>query len=404
MTTSWTDISSKVARAFTQALNESITHSRWRYIAEKGGTRSGKTFSTVKVLIILASLGTERHYIDIVSESMPHLKKGALKDFEEIIDDSTLKEGVDYNYNRTDHIVTFFRSHSVIRFFGVDEWGKVKGSSREILFINEANRIPWETYRQLAVRTTKVIIIDWNPDAPFWFEKKGIEAKENTVILHSTYLDNPYLTKEQIAEIESNKSDELWWKVYGLGETGQAKGLIIKDYDTVSSIPAGATFLGRGLDFGFTNDPTAIVEVWKAHGELYLDLIQYEHGMDNQSIANITKGRRGETIADSAEPKSIAEIRKFGGGVVIGVDKGGWTIKSSLQLLTKYKIHIVMHGQKDNPLLEEVEQYKWKEDKATGQSLNEPIDKFNHAIDAARYVMMNTEGKPKAAGMKHINF
>lgn len=404
MTALWTDISSKVARDFTQALNEALKHDRWRVIAEKGGTRSGKTYSIVKVLNLVSAKGAAKWTIDIVSESMPHLKKGALQDWEEVLDYSDLTEGIDYEYNRTDHVITFKASRSRIRFFGADEWGKVKGSRRDILFINEANRLPWETYRQLAVRTTKLIIIDWNPDAPFWFEKKGIEAKSTTTVLHSTYLDNPYLTKEQVAEIESNRTDDLWWQVYGLGLTGQAKGLVFRNWDTTDHIPAGAALWGRGLDYGFTNDPTAIVEVWHSGGELYLDTIAYEHGLDNEHIAAILKNRQGPTTAESAEPKSNAELRKYGAGVVLPVDKSGWTIKSSLQLLTRYKIHIVMHGTKDNPLQEEFEQYKWKEDKTTGQLLNEPIDKFNHGIDAARYVMMQREGHPAHRGITKAQF
>ena len=221
-----------------------------RLIANRGGTRSGKTYSIVCLLVTLASYGKPRT-IDIVSESLPHLKRGVLNDIEDILNANKYVEDVNYTLNRSDHIYTFTKGSS-IRIFSADDWGKVKGSRRDILFINECNRIPYEVYRQLAVRTTETIFMDWNPDAEFWYEINGLKDKESTVEIHSTYLDNPYLSPQQIEEIESNKGDAAWWKVYGLGEVGRPQGVIFDRWETVDEVPEGARLVGFGLDFGFS--------------------------------------------------------------------------------------------------------------------------------------------------------
>ena len=210
----------KVYRQSLKAFNDGK-----RLIANRGGTRSGKTYSLVCLLVLVASEGERKRTIDIVSESLPHLKRGAINDIEDIMENEGFIEGANYEHNRSDHTYTF-ATGSQIRFFSADDWGKVKGSRRDILFINEANRIPYETYRQLAVRTSETIFIDWNPDTEFWYEMKGINIKDTTKEIVSTYKDNPFLSEVQIAEIESNKGDEAWWKVYGLGEVGRPMGVI----------------------------------------------------------------------------------------------------------------------------------------------------------------------------------
>lgn len=223
-----------------------------RLIANKGGTRSGKTYSLVSLLVCVALQSVKKRVIDVVSESLPHLKRGALNDIEDILSNEGLNEDVDYTLNRSDHIYTFTNTGTQIRFFSADDWGKVKGSRRDVLFINECNRVNWEIYRQLVVRTTEVIFLDWNPDSEFWYELKGLNTKDNTVEIHSTYLDNPFLTPMQVAEIESNREDENWWRVYGLGLTGMHQGLIYQNWELCDEVPDGAKLVGHGLDFGFT--------------------------------------------------------------------------------------------------------------------------------------------------------
>lgn len=354
-----------------------------RIIANRGGTRSGKTYSLLVYLLQYALIKTTE--IDIVSESFPHLKRGVLQDVTDILDSWRFIEGEQFIHNRSDHTYTMTESGSIVRFFSVDDWGKVKGSRRDILFINEANRIEWETYRQLAVRTTGTIFLDWNPDTEYWYEKRGIASRPDTVEIHSTYLDNPFLGEVQIAEIEANKGDENWWRVYGLGLVGRTEGVIFKRWQIVGEIPADARLLARGLDFGFTNDPTAIVDVYQQDGKLWLQEVCYQRGLTNDKIADILRGKEGWTIADSAEQKSITEIRNYGIRNIEPAVKGKDSIRAGIDILQRYDLMVT---EDSTNLIEELESYKWKTDRITGASLNEPEDKNNHAIDAIRYVAL----------------
>lgn len=356
-----------------------------RVIANKGGTRSGKTYSLMSLFVTVAVTSRKQRIIDIVSESLPHLKRGALNDIADILEHEKLIEGIDYEENKSDHTFTF-RTGTVIRFFSADNWGKVKGSKRDVLFINECNRIPYEVYRQLAVRTTERIFLDWNPDAEFWYEIKGIQTREGTSEIHSTYKNNPFLSEAQIAEIESNKDDVEWWKVYGLGQTGRPQGVVYTRWQQVPEVPQHAILIGRGLDFGFTNDPTAIVDVYRLDGKLWLDERCYRKGMTNDVIAGCLRGLNGDTIADSAEQKSIVEIRNYGIRRIEPAQKGSDSVRAGIQVLQRYELMVT---QRSLNLIYELRNYKWKEDKITGELLKEPIDKFNHALDAVRYVALN---------------
>lgn len=355
-----------------------------RLIANKGGTRSGKTYSILKMMLNIA-LYIPRTF-DVVSESLPHLKRGALHDFEEIIAaNDQLIEGHNYELNRTDRIYSF-PNGSEIRFFAADNWGKVKGSRRDILFVNEANRIDWEVFRQLDVRTTRNIIIDWNPDSEFWYEQQGLSGREDTTEIVTTYLDNPYLGEMQIAAIEAYRNDERWWKVYGLGETGNRKGLIYTDWEQCKDIPANARLVGRGLDFGYQADPTSIVAVYIMDGELYIDEELYAPGLTNDRIAKSLTGKNGPIVADSAEPKSIAELRNYGVRNIEPSVKGADSVRNGIQVVQRYKLHVT---QRSLNIIRELRNYRWAEDKVTGELKNEPAksEHFDHALDALRYLV-----------------
>ena len=357
----------------------------YRLIANQGGTRSGKTYSLMMYLLVVALQFSKN--IDVVSESFPHLRRGALKDIEDILMAWGMLEGEHYRYHKTDHTYSIPSTGSSLRFFSADDWGKVKGSRRDILFINEANRIPYETYRQLAVRTTETIFIDWNPDSEYWFEEKGLATSDKTKLIQSTYKDNPFLGEVQIAEIESNKSDEAWWKVYGLGQVGRPQGLIYTNWEQVREIPQGAQLIARGLDFGFTNDPTAIVAVYRLNGELYIDEELYAKGLTNDKISQALKGKNGRVVADSAEMKSITEIYNMGVRGIEPAKKGADSVRNGIQILKRYKMHIT---QRSLNIIYELRNYKWQEDRINGTIKNQPIDKYNHALDALRYVALNS--------------
>lgn len=357
-----------------------------RVVANKGGTRSSKTYSVVQLLLTISLMSSK--FISLVSESFPHLRRGVMKDFAEILDKENLVEGVNYEFNKSEYKYTF-KNGSVVEFFSVDNWGKVKGSRRDILFINECNRISYETYRQLAVRTTETIFLDWNPDNEFWYEEH-IAGRDTTKEIHSTYLDNPYLDKAQIAEIESNRYNEQWWRVYGLGLTGHIEGTIYRPFIQIDELPDARSRMRHvyGLDFGYSNDPTALVDVYIDENakKIYVDEIIYETGLLNSNIAQrmaeASISKATEIFADAAEPKSVDEIGRkvYRYNVKPAYKKD---LLSQIQFLQQFEIYVTSRSLN---VIKESRQYKWKEDR-DGNAVNEPIDAFNHAMDALRYAV-----------------
>ncbi len=364
-----------------------------RLIAQRGGTRSGKTYSIMQVLLTLAE--ATDYAIDVVSESLPHLKRGALHDWREIL----TKAGTDnYTENKTDGTFTF-TTGAVVRFFSVDDWGKVKGARRDILFINEANRIGYESYRQLAVRTTASIIIDWNPDCEYWYEEKGLAAEYPPHV--STYKDNDFLDAVQVAEIESNRSDINWWRVYGLGEVGKVESMIYTRWEQVAEIPTTARLIGYGLDFGFTADPTALVAVYMQEGMLWLEEKCYERGLTNDKIAAVLLALPpAPVVADSAEQKSIAEIRNYGVKMIEPAVKGADSILNGIDVVSRYDIRVT---QGSLNVIDELRHYKWQTDRISGKITNRPIDRYNHAMDAVRYIVSGKlSNRPRTEGLKRV--
>lgn len=360
-----------------------------RVIANKGGTRSGKTYSVMQLLLVI--LMTKKKSVSVVSETLPHLKRGALRDFRDILNNEGLVEGKDYKENKSDLTFTF-PNGSYIEFFSVDNWAKVKGPGRNILFINECNRVPYETYRQLAVRTTDIVFLDWNPDAEFWYEE-NIMNREGTIEIHSTYKDNPHLGEIQIKEIESNRHNEQWWRVYGLGLTGHIEGTIYRPFIQIDELPEAKSRMRHcyGLDFGYSNDPTALVDVYidEAAKKIYVDEIIYESGLLNSDIARRMAeagiNRTTEIFADAAEPKSIDELGRkvYRYNVKPAYKKD---LLSQIQFLQQYEIYVTSRSLN---VVKESRQYKWKEDRE-GNAVNEPMDAFNHAMDAIRYAVFTS--------------
>lgn len=358
-----------------------------RLIAHKGGTRSGKTYSIIELLVTLANVGRKRT-IDIVSESLPHLKRGAVKDLNDILESAGQTEDNEFNLNKSNLEYTFTATGTLMRCFSADNWAKVKGPGRDILYINEANRIPFETYRQLAVRTTELIIIDWNPDSEFWYEQNGLNLLPTTIEIHSTYRDNPFLTRVQINEIEWYRDkDPNWWRIYGEGETGIPQGLIYTNHHTIDGIPDRVrrnAMHTRGLDFGFTNDPTALVDVFidQPARAIYCDELIYRTGMLNRDIAMEMRSKglnpNVEIFADAAEPKSIAEICGYGFNAKPSYKHD---LNTQIQWLQGYDIYVTQASLNG---IKEFRNYKWKTDK-DGNQVNEPIDLWNHFLDALRY-------------------
>ena len=380
---------------------------RPRYISNRGGTRSGKTYSTLQFLHILIPKADKAGDItSVVSETLPHLKRGAIRDFESIIGHS-LKD--DSHWNATDFVYTYDNG-AKLEFFSAESSAKVLGPARKRLFVNEANHIDYETFRQLAVRTTGIIFIDYNPAATFWAMEK-VEVKDNCITIVTTYKDNEFLSPEQVAEIEDNKNDERWWKVYGEGKVGTLEG-VIYDFTQTDALPTGdeASSLVEcyGLDFGFTNDPTAIVRILAdtRRKYLYVQEVCYKRRMTNPMIAEHLKGvglnNRVEVFADCAEPKSIAEITQAGLNIK-ACDKDAPVksdkLKFQLNWMQGWKLFVT----KDSlNLIEELRNYTWAKDK-DGNPLNIPIDKFNHLLDALRYGVWSKFGQRAGYGQYNIS-
>jgi len=357
-----------------------------RYIINSGGTRSGKTFSVLTALYLIAS--TRKVLISVVSETFPHLRKGAIRDFQQILEAANVWKPE--NWGKSESTYTLDNG-SKIEFFSVDSPGKVHGPARDILFINEAQNIAHETARHLFVRTTGTIFIDFNPTHSFWAHTE-LEQEETATWINSTYLDNPYLSPEQVKEIERNKRNEAWWRVYGLGLVGQYEGLIFPAFELVDRFPDAGNVI-YGLDFGYTADPTALIKVAIKDETIYLHELVYSTGLRNTDINYELKRagvqREDEIFADSAEPKSIDDLYFYGWNVH-PTEKGRDSVMYGLDLMKQYKIAVT----KDSVnLIKELRNYSYLQDK-NGNMINKPIDSFNHAIDAARYaVTMKLRGR-----------
>ena len=352
---------------------------RIRGVASKGGTRSGKTWATLQMLHLLCANAEKPLIVSCVAATLPMVKRGMQRDFKLML----AAEGVwDENaFNKSEGCYTY-PNGCMIEFFGVDNASKVHGPARDILFVNEAQGIPREIFRQLDIRTRKKVIIDFNPVRKFWGETEFVG--DRYVTIHSTYKDNPYLTKEQVGAIEKNKHDANWWRVYGEGETGGVEGNVYPNYEVIDELPE--TFTGRclGLDFGFVNDPTAIVDIRFEGWDLYIDLLCYETGLLNSAIADYLTSQglnRVVTVCDSAEQKSIVELQQRRIKAIPCV-KGRGSISAGIAQVSQFKLHITKRSVK---MLDELDNYKWIKDESTDTYTNEPIDAWNHSLDALRY-------------------
>ena len=359
----------------------------YRGVDSRGGTRSTKTYSALQFLVFLAVGLARKLVISVVSETLPHLKKGAIRDFERILQDEGIIGGSlrdDARWNATDCFFTF-ASGTIIEFFSADAPGKVHGPSRDILFINEGQNIRWETANQLMIRTREFVIVDYNPTHEFWAHTELAPDPRFKQIV-STYKDNRFLTQAQIEDIEKGKKNANWWRVYGLGLTGQLEGVIYQ-FEQIDGMPdsPGLVRIG-GLDYGFTNSKTAGVDILAdvRRKKLYLDEMFYGSGMHNfDIIASLNahgfpkKGPR--LYADCAEPKANSEI-KLAGFNVWPSDKGK-EITFQISFIQGWEIYVTKTS---TNIIHEFRNYLWDTDR-DGNRLNHPIKDYDHAMDAFRY-------------------
>nr|QRW42961.1 MAG: terminase large subunit [Caudoviricetes sp.] len=354
----------------------------------QGGTSAGKTFGIIPVLIDKAAK-VEGLEISIVAETIPHLRRGALRDFLKIM--KSTGRYFEERFNRS--LLRYeFANGSVIEFFSADDSSKLRGARRDILYINECNNITFDAYNELAIRTRKEVYLDFNPANEFWVHTE-LKDESDSDFLILTYKDNEALDQSIIDQIEKNREKAKtstywanWWKVYGEGQLGMLEGVVFSNWKQIDTIPKEAKLIGIGLDFGYTNDPTAIIEIYNYNGQRIVNELAYQTGLLNSDIAKLLP-KHVPVYADSSEPKSIDEIKRHG-ITIKGVTKGKDSINYGIDVIQRNEYLITSNS---SNLIKELRSYIWDTDKQ-GKRLNKPIDFNNHAIDAFRYHEMETLG------------
>ncbi len=313
---------------------------------------------------------------------MPHLKRGAIRDFLNIMKEHNYYD--DERWNKTDSTYTF-ETGSTIEFFSADQPGKVRWPRRHRLFVNEGNNIDYESFDQLLIRTEEFAFIDWNPVNEFYMYTDFIGKREDVDFLTLTYLDNEALSPNIVAEIESHKNNKQWWTVYWLGQLGEVEGKIYKDWAIIDSVPHEARLERYWVDFWYTNDPTAIVAIYTHNGGYILDEITFQKGLSNKQIADILKSYpTALVIADSAEPKSIDEIKSYW-LTIIGAEKWPDSIKNGIQLVQSQRISVTKNS---TNVIKEYRNYMWMTDR-DWKIINVPESGFDHSLDGVRYALSN---------------
>ena len=355
-----------------------------------GGPRSGKTYALLQWIVVKCL--ESKQDVTIVRKTIPSLKRTVMKDFKDVM--QLLDIWNDNDFNISDRIYTFY-TDSTISFISTDDAEKLRGLKSTILWLEEANEIDSESFFQLQIRTTGPIVLSYNPtiSPQHWIRQQ----QDDVTRFFTTYRNNPYLEKTVVKAIEDlQRTNPKAWKVYGLGEYVSNEKAIF-NFNTVEWLPEDAEFVAFGLDFGYSQDPTALASIWKYNGELYIMEHCYEKGMVTADIdrmlGSVVEGRQ-EIWADSAEPRLIDELHRLGWNIR-PVIKGKDSINFGIQVLNNYKINIPKTCQN---LINEFYSYEWDSDRF-GKQLDKPVDYMNHLIDAARYAaMMRLTNKATSAG------
>ena len=353
-----------------------------KIIINEGGSRSSKTYSVLQlILYLMGHPKIKNKTFSVVAESLPHLKRGAMKDWFDILNKDELYDIKMHNI--TDHRYTI--GTNVIEFFGVEEPHKVTGAGRDYLFINEANNISWSTFQQLQLRTRILTFCDYNPTSSFWCHEQLIDKDPKVGFIHSTYLDNPYVSQNTIDMLNRSKNtDPNFYRVYALGLVGSQEGLIFNNWSITDDYNVENQRVIYSIDFGFSNDPSCCICTYKQNGELWVDELFYNIGMTNSDISeqlkiNNIKPKYDEIIADSAEPKSIDELFHRGWNIK-GSVKGPDSVNQGIDIIKQYKLNI---SRRSTNLIKELRNYQWLRDRE-GKYINKPSGP-DHCIDAMRY-------------------
>ena len=350
-----------------------------------GGTSASKTISILQVLIDTAQ-SRKNILIDVVSETMPHMRGGAMLDFENIMKAHNYWDEARWNKTLTTYT---FETGTKMHFFSADAPSKAHGPRRDILYVNEGNNIPYAIFDHMATRTRETVWVDWNPSVEYW---AYTEIMQNPLyagmfdFITLTYKDNEALDDKTVMKIEAHKGNAGWWKVYGEGQLGEIEGRIYTGWKWIDEIPHEARFVKRGLDFGYTNDPTGIVDVYEYNGGFIFDERCYQYGMSNEDIAEFVKSLPDPNkliIADSSEPKSIARLKLLGLNV-LPANKGQGSINVGIDFVQSKPISATKSS---TNLKKEYERYIWMKDKLTDKFINQAPDIDNHLLDPIRYAL-----------------
>ena len=358
---------------------EKVINMKERLRCVPGGTSASKTISILLYLIAKAQSDKEPTLTSIISESFPHLRRGAMRDFFRILKEHNYYK--DSLHDKTNHSYTF-ETGSQIEFFSADQPEKLRGGRRDRLFINEANNISFSAFEELEVRTKEFVYIDWNPTSEFWYYTDLKPTRNDIEELTLTYKDNESLDQRIVDSIEQRKNRKGWWQVYGLGQLGEVEGRIYTGWQIIDEIPHEAKLITRGLDFGYSNDPTVIVDIYQYNGGYIIDEQLYQKGIHNDEIAIFIKSLEENVlvIADSAEPKSIDEIRKYGVKIT-GAQKGNGSVARGIDFVQSQKISVT---KRSTNVIKSYRNYLWETDRL-GEILNVPCHDFSDSMDAIRY-------------------
>jgi phage terminase large subunit len=361
-----------------------VRQSNKRFVIQQGGARSGKTYNTLLALIDIAASNVNAGAVfTICRKTSPALTGSVYRDFLNILQENNIYS--EANHNKTSREYNLFGN--LFEFISVDEPQKMRGRKRNVTFINEANELTFEDFQQLNIRTEDKLIIDFNPSHLFWAITEIKEKRPDECdYFITTYKDNPFLNADLKRELEAlEQISYSHYLIYTLGQFAPSDDLIFNKFDTIAEVPEAAQLLGYGLDFGFASDPAACVALYKYNKGIIVDEIAYVRAHTNSDLAEILRNpiKHDIIVADSAEPKSIEDFRRFGFNV-IGAAKGQDSVRSSIDLVKQYPMSVT---NRSTNLLRELRGYRWRKDRE-GQIMQpiKPVDKDNHAIDALRYV------------------
>ena len=387
-----------------------------KIVVNRGGTRSSKTYSLAQLCALWLITGEYRkgEFVmkgvwSTVRKHSTTLDKTVIRDFEEVMENEGWLSMVSHNKTKK----TYEYEGRMVEFFGANDEQKIRGSKRNILHCNEANELGYKSeFFQLLIRTTDRVYLDFNPDdEDIWIntkiEQERSSKKKDVEVIVSNYKDNTFLDQSIIDEIEYlENTDPEFWKIYGLGEYGKIVGLIFETF-IVEEIPSNAKLLGYGLDFGFTLDPTTIISLYQHDKDIYFNEELFSVGLTNEDIVEECHDRgidmTKDLICDSAEPKSIEELKR-GGLRALPCVKGPDSINFGINTLKSFKIHTTARSLN---MRKEDRKYRWKTDSNGDPVKNSkgkpvPIDSNNHTWDARRYVATKFL-KMKKTGQYHIS-